>query len=93
MPEAITEFEPHLIASDDSGIGGQIAVRLWINDRGGVDDAELLNSALPKVFADAALGAFRQMRFTPGEVDGLPVRVWVDIVVEYTDMRKQVAQR
>src|SRR5262249_54078188 len=75
MPEAITEFLPQLTSAEDSGTGGQIAVRLWISETGGVDDAGLLESALPSAYADAALAAFRQMRFVPGEVDGKPVKV------------------
>lgn len=88
MPEAISNFEPHLPASEDNGTGGKLSVRLWINESGSLDRLSVLSSELPETFENAALAAFKQMRFRPGEIEGMPVKVWLDIVIEYADLRK-----
>jgi TonB family protein len=88
MPEAITNFEPHLPASEDNGTGGKLSMRLWINESGSLDRLSVLSSELPETFENAALAAFKQMRFRPGEIEGVAVKVWLDVVIEYADLRK-----
>lgn len=89
MPEPISKFEPHLLLAEDSGIGGKLSVRLWINELGTVEHVSLLETDLPEPFTDAAISAFTDMRFSPGEMDGTAVRVWADIVVEYAALQKR----
>lgn len=87
MPHPITQFTPKSVPGDD-GSGGKISVRLWIDETGNLDHLVLLGSDLPKEFEEAALTAFHNMRFRPGEIDGTPVKAWVDIVIEYADLRR-----
>jgi TonB family protein len=93
MPEAVSNFNPHLPAMEDNGIGGQMSMRLWINESGGIDRIKLLASEVPETFANAALAAFGEMRFSPGEIEGMAVKVWVDVVIEYAELRRQAEQQ
>ena len=88
MPEPLTKFDPQLSKAEDHGLGGAISVRIWINDEGLVDRIIVLSSELPEAFDNAALNAFRQVHFAPGEIDGKPVNTWVDIVVQYSDLSR-----
>lgn len=90
MPHPITQFAPRSVPGDD-GSGGRISVRLWIDEAGNLDRVSLLGSELPKEFEEAALTAFRNMRFRPGEIDGVPVKSWVDIVIEYAELRRSLS--
>jgi TonB family protein len=90
MPRPVTQFTPQAIPGDD-GSGGKISLRLWIDETGNLDRISILGSELSEEFEKAALTAFRSMRFKPGEIDGVPVKSWVDIVIEYADLRRSLA--
>jgi len=90
MPEALTRFDNLLALKTDDGIGGKLSIRLWIADTGELDRINLINSEVPPTYAEAALAAFRKMHFKPGEIQGMAVKSWVDIVIEYTDLKRQV---
>ncbi len=87
MPEARGRFEPESPSGAASGVGGKVTVRLWIGAGGSIDDAKVLASDLPPAYADAALAAFRRLQFDAGEIGGVRVPSWVEIVVEFTDFR------
>jgi TonB family protein len=92
MPEAIGIFDVQPPSGGDSGIGGKVTLRIWIGAKGGIDSVRVLSSGLPPEYADAALAAFGKMRFTPGEINGVPVQSWVDVVIEYADFQKDAGQ-
>lgn len=64
--------------------GGQLIIRLWLDEEGGVVEAELVKSQLPKEFVESSLKSFRQTKFSPGLKANLPVRSVVNIVVNYS---------
>lgn len=65
---------------------GQVVIRLWINRSGNLDRLSVISSELPENLERAAVAAFGQMRFTPGEIDGIAVMTWVDVVLKYGDL-------
>ncbi len=67
---------------------GKLMLKLWINDRGQVVEAEAEKSELPAEFVAAAAAAFKQGRFSPGERGGLPVGSVIRIEVRYSDSRR-----
>jgi len=92
MPEGIGIFDIQAPAGGDTGLGGKLTIRVWINAKGGIDNLRVLASGLPADYEQAALAAFENMRFAPGEVNGVPVQSWMDIVIEYADFRGEAAQ-
>jgi len=92
MPEAIGIFDVQPPRGGDSGIGGKVTLRIWIGAKGGIDSVRVLSNGLPAEYADAALAAFGKMRFTPGEINGVPVQSWVDVVIEYADFQKDAGE-
>ena len=87
MPQAVGIFDIQPPAGGDTGIGGKMTVRIWIGANGAIDRARVLSSGLPASYAEAALGAFEKLRFEAGEIGGVPVKSWVEIVIEYADFR------
>lgn len=67
---------------------GTLMIKLWINDLGQVVQAETEKTGLPREFASAAMEAFKQVRFSPGERGGMPVGSVIRIEVRYTDTRR-----
>jgi TonB family protein len=92
MPAPLGSLQPKPVAGDE-GIGGKLSIRLWIDAAGKPDHVSLLESELPSAFADAVLDAFRNMHFIPGKINGTAVPAWVDIEVEYRDIRAQSEQQ
>ena len=92
MPVGIGSFDIQPPAGGDTGIGGKMTIRVWISAKGGIDSLRVLASGLPAAYAKAALAAFKKMRFEPGEIDGVRVQSWVDVVIEYADFRRETAQ-
>lgn len=92
MPVGISMFDIQPPAGGDTGIGGKMTLRIWISAKGGIDSVRVLASGLPAAYAEAAIAAFEKMRFEPGEINGVQVQSWVDIVIEYADFRREAAQ-
>lgn len=87
MPQAVGIFDIQPPAGGDSGLGGKMTVRIWIGANGAIDRAKVLSSGLPANYAEAAFSAFEKLRFEPGQIGGVAVKTWVDIVIEYADFR------
>jgi hypothetical protein len=49
----------------------------------------VLSSGLPTAYSDAAMEAFEKLRFSPGEINGVPVATWADIVIQYDDFQRE----
>ena len=87
MPEAVSIFSVEPPAGGDTGLVGKVTVRLWIGADGAIDRVRVVGNGLPQAYADAAAAAFERMRFEPGQIGGLPVKSWVEVVIEYSDFR------
>lgn len=70
--------------------GGQLMVRLWIDEEGSVVKAELVTSQLPSQFSESALESFLHAKFSPGIKTNLPVRSVVKIVVRYAPVSQGI---
>lgn len=88
MPEAVGRFDVQAPAGGDQGVTGKISLRLWIDESGRLERLKVLDSELPQAYEDAAVDAFKRLQFTPGEINDVPVRASLDVVIEYADMRK-----
>jgi len=64
---------------------GKIVLKLWIDEGGDVLAVDIEKSDLPGVFSNAAVTAFRKLRFLPGEINGRRVRTVMRIEVTYDD--------
>jgi TonB family protein len=87
MPEAVSIFRVEPPAGGDTGLVGKVTIRLWIGADGAIDRVRVVDNGLPQAYADAASAAFERMRFEPGQIGGVPVKSWVEVVIEYSDFR------
>lgn len=58
------------------GIKGYVVLSLLIDERGRVDQVQVLESSPPGVFDDAALQGINAWRFEPAKYEGKKVKVW-----------------
>lgn len=65
---------------------GKLIVKLWIDDEGAVADAQVEDNDLPAAFAQAAVAAFKNSRFAPGEIGGVSVGAVIRIEVRCEDL-------
>lgn len=63
--------------------GGNLVLRLWINEQGKVVNAEALSTALPQAFIDSARNGFLKARFAPGRIRGIAVGAVMDVELQY----------
>lgn len=66
-----------------SQISGKAVIRLYINERGSIDDAVAISGTPPGVFEESALRAFREARFSPGAKGGIPVKCYITLEVNF----------
>jgi protein TonB len=65
------------------GIEGWVKVRFIVNEEGKVEDIRILESRPEKIFDEAVIRCVSDWRFTPGTVDGVPVKTWVKTTVQF----------
>ncbi|MFG0250782.1 MAG: TonB family protein [Phycisphaeraceae bacterium JB051] len=58
------------------GRTGAVTVKLLINERGRVEDAQLVDHVGSSRFADSVMRVIKQFRFTPARHQGQVVKVW-----------------
>lgn len=64
------------------GVPSQIVIlRLFIDEKGNVEDVVMEQSFLPESQADRLVNAFYRVRFTPGEIDALRVKSQIRVEV------------
>lgn len=63
--------------------GGELVLRLWIDETGRVARAEPANSEMTGIIAEVAARAFMQAHFLPGMKNGLAVKSRVEAVLFY----------
>lgn len=66
---------------------GKVVMKLWINERGEVDNVSVLSSELPDEIARFATDAFKKTRFAPAMAGGQAVPTVMKIEVTYEDPR------
>ena len=81
-PRPLTDIDP-AVPVEAGPRGGVVVLRLYINERGGVDKAEVLNSAPPGLFDASVLESFSNARFSPGYFAGVPVKSQVTVEVKF----------
>lgn len=65
------------------GIEGWVRVRFIVNENGRVIDVKIIESRPGKVFNNSVLRCVSAWRFTPGTVEGEPVKTWVETTVRF----------
>lgn len=73
--EAVTDARP--------AQPGRLLARVLIGEQGSVEHVQIDESDLPSAFEQAAIDAFLQARYTPGQIDGRAVRSQIRIEVTY----------
>jgi periplasmic protein TonB len=69
----------------DAGVQGTVHVRMRVLENGRVDTESIqIVSATHEQFGEATRRAVERLRFTPARVGGRPVRVWVEIPIQWT---------
>lgn len=87
MPQPITKvnpFYPELAVK--AGLEGRVFVKALVGKDGKVIDAVVVDNAgekSPEIFHQTALEAAKQWTFTPAELQGKPVEVWVAIPFKF----------
>ena len=72
-PRPLGDIDP-VIPEAAGSRGGVVVLRLYINEHGTVDKAEVLRSTPPGLFDASALEAATHVRFTPGYLAGVAVK-------------------
>jgi len=65
------------------GIEGWVRVRFIVSEDGRVSDVEIIESQPEKIFDRAVLRCVSGWRFTPGTVEGVAVKTWVETTVRF----------
>lgn len=83
-PPVLTYYEAprYPEAARRDGVEGSVVIRVDVGTDGSVVDATIVESSNP-VFNDAALSAANAFRFTPGSLEGRPVRCRVIVPVAF----------
>lgn len=63
--------------------GGQVILRLWIDEAGHIVRVEPISSDMPSIYSETAVRAFMEAEFYPGIKDGKPVRSRINVVLFY----------
>jgi protein TonB len=66
------------------GKQGRVTMRILIDHRGTVEQVELIEGIPGTDLTDAAIEAARGWRFSPAREAGQPVRVWRDVVLNFS---------
>ena len=81
-PEVIKQSRPEYpISARKAGVEGRVTVRVLINTDGKVEKVEVIKGH--PMLNEAAMDAASKWEFTPGEQDGKPVKVWMNIPIDY----------
>lgn len=84
-PRVVTEVELESIETRLLSASGDIVLQVFIDERGDVAGVEVEASSLPELFSRTVSNAFRNFKFTPGEVEGLVVRSVIRVEISFKD--------
>ncbi len=68
----------------DEGVEGETVVRVRVNETGGVDSVEVVESSGHPQLDSAAVAGARELRFQPGRREGQRVEVWATVPVQFS---------
>ncbi len=80
-PQVIEDIDTNLTLTLPGIETQNVILRLFINERGGIDHIDIEQSSLAPEVVAAVSGAFGKLRFTPGKIDGLAVKSQLKIEV------------
>jgi TonB family protein len=81
IAQALQRYYPPLLR--DAGVGGEVLVWFYVNERGLVEKTRLKRSSGHEALDDAALKVAELMRFAPAMKDGQPVAAWIDLPIVF----------
>jgi TonB family protein len=85
----VLEDAPRLQFPDNpigaSASRGRVLLRVFLGASGAVEGIEVLSSDPPSVFDEAAVAAFANLRFRPGEIEGVAVTSQTAFEVHFDD--------
>jgi protein TonB len=81
-PRPLTDIE-QLVPESAGARGGTVVLRMYINEQGGVDKAEVLQSSPAGLFDATAVEAASRARFSPGYLGGVPVKSQVTYEIRW----------
>lgn len=84
LQQALAEYYPRELR--DAGVEGTVQVRFRVDTQGMPRDFIVTTTTEPG-FNAATLRAASQLRFTPGQKDGRPVDVWVELPIAWSMVR------
>lgn len=64
-------------------ISGEVKLRLFINQDGGVDEVAIIAAEPKEIFDASAVAAAKQLRYSPALKDGVPVRTTKTIAITF----------
>jgi len=68
----------------DQDLEGETLLRVRVEDTGGVDSVEVIESSGHQSFDSAAVDGARRLRFTPARQDGKRIEVWAQVPVKFS---------
>jgi TonB family protein len=80
-PRPLADIDP-VIPEAAGSRGGVVVLRLYINEHGTVDKAEMVRSTPPGLFDASMLEAATQVRFAPGYLAGVAVKSQVTMEIK-----------
>jgi TonB family protein len=81
MAEVPIEYPLHMW---DQDMEGETILRVRVNDTGGVDSVEVMESSGYASFDSAAVAGARELRFTPARREGKRITVWAEVPVHFS---------
>ncbi|TEX46044.1 MAG: hypothetical protein CFR70_12065 [Rhodocyclaceae bacterium] len=86
-PVPLADIQPDYPAQA-RGVEGVVTLRVLISERGVVDEV-VVESSYPKgIFEESAVKAFREARFSPGKILGVPVKAQIVIEVDFSPVNR-----
>lgn len=85
LPESFTEFS-------ELAVAGQLLLSLWIDASGTVLWVDVSGSTLPPIFGEVASQKFASAPFSPGKIDGQPVKSQINVVFRYEEILPELGQ-
>lgn len=83
-PRALRKVEPdYPDDADRQRLSGSVRLQLKLEEDGRISDIKVVSATPPGVFEESAIKAFRNVRFSPAQRNGQPVRALVLITVEF----------
>lgn len=74
---------PYPFRARRMGIEGWVRIRFLINKKGNVEIVNVIEAAPKNVFEDSVRQSVLRWRFTPGMIEGEPVKTWVATTVKF----------